>query len=351
MNNFRKLLSCIIVLCLVLSATIVPAGAVNLQKQAEISIAEISDRVQSFIAARKGNAFNIERYKELVDEYGSVIAYCYFLEPAGYIIIDTNAEVTEAAFENTASYRALVSQNDEIYYGGPLNYFTKESQEYNDIVTNEKMQKDAAVECIKNFDETVRLAKQEKAVSNFAAETRSTITTNKLPGKLRKYSYNTGVICGSTAAAIMLMYYRDNIDSWVVPSWHDTETGESLIELIRPQINGDPPHGAVCSDVVRGLNYYFRWRGISNKYSSKWTSGGVNETTYNAIKSLINSKRPAEILINQHPTYKNHFVVAHGVEKEIHGSTYYFVYAGDGWGSNDVLISFRYLRQYAYIVG
>ena len=188
-------------------------------------------------------------------------------------------------------------------------------------------------------------------VANVDKTDRGSITTNKLPGTLRRYSYNTGVICGSTAAAIMLMYYRDYIDSWVVPSWHDTTTGESLIELIRPEINGDPPQGAFCSDVVRGLNFYFRWRGISDEYSATWSSGGMNATTYNALKAQITSNNPVEILINSHPTYGNHFVVAHGVEKELHGgSTYYYIYAGDGWGSNNVLISLRYLREYAYII-
>ena len=343
----KKFIAIIMSILIVGCCLVTPASATNISKEKNNFITE---RVEDFVSSRKGEDFTIKAIKPFLDEEENVISYCYFLEPVGYVIIDTGAEVVEAAFDNTASYKALISQEGNIYYAGPLNYYTRNNSCYNNIMTKEAVPENAVAVSINEFTDTISTSVSYNAV-NTNALSRGSITTDKLTGTLRRYSYNTGVICGSTAAAIMLMYYRDYRDSWVVPSWHDTSTGQSLIELIRPEINGDPPQGAFCSDVVRGLNFYFRWRGIADQYSATWSSGSVSATTYNAIRSLITANKPVEILINDHPTYGNHFVVAHGVEKEIHGSTYYYIYAGDGWGSNNVLISFRYLRQYAYIIG
>ena len=349
MKSSRKLWSCLLVLCMVFSYLAIPASAIKpFTTDSEPSLT-IVERVEDFVSLRQGDKYTIETYKALLDENENTISYCFFLDPAGYVIIDTNAEVVEAAFESTASYEALINQDENIYYAGPLSYYTKEAFKYNNVVTQEEVPTNIVNISISEFTDTVNTASQHATYD--AVVTPNYITTNKLSGTLQTYSYNTGVICGSTAAAIMLMYYRDYRDSWVVPSWHDTPTGQSLIELIRPEINGDPPQGAFCSDVVRGLNFYFRWRGIADQYSSTWTTASNSSTTYNLIKSLITSNKPVELLINDHPTYGNHFVVAHGVEKELHGSTYYYIYAGDGWGSNNVLISFRYLRQLAYIIG
>lgn len=348
-KKFRKMTSFILVLCLVLTFYTFPVDSLQATGHTEIPSKKFLERVDNFISVRKGEQFKILSYIPLMRDDESIISYCFFLEPIGYVIIDNNTEIVEASFMNTASYKALKSTNKNIYYAGPLNYYTKETSSYSDIVTKEKISIKDATNYIKDYADNVESAKQQVILENQTANARN-ITINMLSGTLRQYSYNTGNICGSTAAAIMLMYYRDYIDSYVVPSWHDTSTGESLIELIRPQINGDPPQGAFCSDVVRGLNYYFRWRGISNEYSSTWANGGMNEATYNTIRAQIIANNPVEVLINDHPEYDDHFVVVHGIEKDVYISTYYFMYVGDGWGSNDVIISLRYLREYAYIV-
>ena len=350
MKKFNRLINKLIVVILifVFSITTVFASNSTYTKKSVISI--ITNRVENFISVREGNDFSVDKFKPLLNENKETISYCFFLNPEGYVIVDINGNVIEAAFEKTKSYEALVNNKGDIYYAGPLNYYSKNDNCYVNALTKRTI-KPKDFNTVASEFSNVTNRNSAQLLENNPISPRL-VTTNRLEGTLRTYSYNTGVICGSTAAAIMLMYYDDYRDSNMVPSWHATNTGESLIELIRPEINGDPPEAATCPDVVNGLNYYFRWRGVSDQYSATWASGSASEATYNALKNLITANKPAEILIQSHPKYGNHFVVVSGVEKEYHGSNnYYYVYVGDGWGSNNVLISMTYLYGYIYING
>ena len=104
MKSSRKFWSCLLVLCMVFSYLAIPASAFKkLTANSEPSLA-ITERVEDFVSLRQGDKYTIETYKALLDENENTISYCFFLNPAGYVIIDTNAEVVEAAFESTASY-------------------------------------------------------------------------------------------------------------------------------------------------------------------------------------------------------------------------------------------------------
>lgn len=138
------------------------------------------------------------------------------------------------------------------------------------------------------------------------------------------------------------MYYYDYVDSYMVPSWHVTDTGESLIKLIEPYLDGSEP-GSNTADAVSGLNWYFRWRGISSKY----TAVSQSPATFSKYGQIIRSNRPVLIDLDAHPTYNEHWVVGYGYI--IRGSAYY-ADVNDGWGSTGIIINMSYVGDIVYIV-
>lgn len=351
---FRRYLACLLVVCSLLSLSAIAASPIEGRLETvttQIVRESAEDFLNSQIDEQAG--YEIVSQKALYGANDLVLAHCYFLRPEGYVIVDTNGMVTEAAFEATASYRALQAGTEKIYYTGALSYYVKGNENYRDIVSQETVSAEAVASALVTHREMVQsnAVKTSLLQRNQSIQPQSSVVNQFATGSLRKYSYNPNVICGSTAAAILLMYYRDYKDSWIVPSWHVTDTGESLINLLVPQINGDPPQVAYSSDVALGLNWYFRWRGISDQYYSNWNQFVSQADTYEKFLSYMLASTPVEVLINNHGVYGNHFVVAHGVQlKWFGGDVYsYYMFVGDGWGSNDVLISMSYIRSYAYI--
>lgn len=282
----------------------------------------------------------------LLNDDNEYVAQCFFLKPAGYVIIRNDYVIAEAAFSDTKSAQMLRKYaNKSIYYGGALTYFTQSTEEgkFTEILSGEELNSFDAVATIQAAEDIARLSTQTM-VRDQSVQAASSLSIY-IRGSLRTgWNYNPDGRCGATAAAINLAYFADYIDSWVVPSWHMTSTGQSLTELLTPWIHptdssGNATGGAYAEDVVAGFNTYFRWRGISDRYTAFLGSMTLNNTLLNYV---VDGGIPVVILISNHPTYADHFVVSHGVVTNSNISSVSQVIVNDGWGSNNVRINISY---------
>ena len=297
----------------------------------------------------------ISKVEELVSSYDSVtlgkhvplynidnevIAYLFELEPRGYVIINEEGIIVEYSIEN--NFRA--TGNDKIYYGGPLKYYRKNETLYMDILSGKSVSKEALSNTITTYKEDTENAQQK--LSKDIGETNGIVSTRagssySIPGTTRKYKYNPDGICGSTAAAILLMYYDDYIDSNMVTSQYTTTDGIKLIQYLRPYIDGSQP-GSTTSDVVVGLYIYLDSRGLSQQYSSSSVVG----FTYAQYTYVIRQDKPAIVGLANHPNLGNHWVVGHGYT--IRGSAKYLE-INDGHGAIGVVINMDYVDDLIYI--
>lgn len=282
----------------------------------------------------------------LLDSNNEIAARCFFLKPAGYVIIRNDYLIAEAAFSDTKSAQMLREHAGEnIYYGGALTYFTQDTaEEYTEILSNTEVSSEEAVATIQSAEEIAQLSTATMAKST-SIQPAATLSFY-IRGSLREgWDYNPDGRCGATAAAITLAYFADYIDSWVVPSWHMTSNGQSLTELLTPWIHptdsaGNATGGAYAEDVVDGFNTYFRWRAISDRYTAFFRSASVLNSTL--LDYVVDEGIPVVTMINGHPTYGNHFVVSHGVVTNSSMTSVSQVIVNDGWGSNNIRISLSY---------
>lgn len=156
------------------------------------------------------------------------------------------------------------------------------------------------------------------------------------------YDYNPNGICGSVSAAIILQYYDDYLDDNILPE--EYENNEILtISKIMPYIdhinNFTAEGGSDVFDMTNGLNSYL---GDNNINSKSFTYKNFSTSTY---KSCIKSNKPVIIDLDEHPKYKEHWVVGYGYYIEQRKLTH--IICLDGWGNNYVLIPISYI---GYIV-
>ena len=294
--------------------------------------------------------------------YGSnndIVGYCFLLSPIGYVITSTNSAVVEASFEDCKSYQMLKElSNDMVYYAGPMSYYRKTNNEYVNVLTQNIMAVDSFEQSVNAYIAKTSVDAKESLSTTSTVQPASVILRYDIEGTLRSsISYNPTGICGATAAAILLMYYYDYKNQNIVPDEYVSTDAVSLIQYLVPSIHGDisNPTGAILEDVRDGLDLYFLDMEIStvNLGSNIGYETVTNLTylenslnhTYLDMKAEITSDRPIIVMLNGAPTYGNHFVVAHSVMQDASGGTYY-IYANDGWGSNNVLINIEYAVGY-----
>ena len=316
-------------------------------KQEKSSDSEILSIIKGF--SKENDSIEIDKIIDLYGYDDSITAKCYLLSPQGYAVFDNSNMLVEASFDDGKVFHSVKSfSNEKLYYAGPFNFYVNDSNNFQNIVNEEKASQSVFKSLNVDYYEKSQKTDSRKVESN-SIQPYGVKVYYTLPGKMRNFSYNPNGICGATVAAMALMYYRDNIDNYVVPSWHDTTTGESLIKLIAQQIHGslDNPVGATIANVVSGCNYYFRWRGIANSYSA--LSGYISNksTAFTNMKNIIQSNRPIVLLINSNPTYGDHYITVYEVFQDVGYVDAYYVNAMDGWGSTTT-VSLNYATGYVY---
>lgn len=150
------------------------------------------------------------------------------------------------------------------------------------------------------------LHEMEEAIAqqmNTTTRTRSMAATwgsDTISGTVPNYSYNAGDTCGSTAAAMWLKWYDNNVDGRYVPDSLSTANGQALCKHLIPYIDDNWYYGSNPIDVVSGIYDYLKTQGITY-----WA------TTELASISMLHSRvtvfnRPYILLLSKEPKYGNH---------------------------------------------
>lgn len=285
----------------------------------------------------------------LYDNSENIIAYYYKINPKGYIIISkTNFDVIEYS---TSSCSFNINNKNKYYYNGPLLYYIKSDNNYvTDIKSGEKIHKSDLKSSINNIsikDSNLQSLIAEKNINSnqYSLSSTPSLYTKKLSGNTRVYSYNPDGRCGSVAASICFAYYYDFIDSRYVDSFlaYDSN-GISLINYVSTFIC----NSATRTDVVNGMNSYLKAMRLSQ--NAKYSSGMKDN-----LKTIIENGKPCIIGLTNHPTYKNHWVVATGyqwypAQNQSYGRYIVYVVINDGWGSNNININPLYIDNYAIYI-
>ena len=145
-----------------------------------------------------------------------------------------------------------------------------------------------------------------------------------MKGTLKTW-YISGNNCGSIASAICMSFYRDYVNLHYVDNYHTGK--DALIALMQQYVGvGETNY----DDLVNGLNWYFKVRGIAN--SAVKTNGFI----FSTVRNKISANRPVIVRTTKPSTYGEHWIIAHGYfESAVDGN---YIIVNDGWGSNNVWI-------------
>ncbi len=130
------------------------------------------------------------------------------------------------------------------------------------------------------------------------------------------------------------MYYDDYVsDPYIASNYEVSGTGEALIKMLVPYIDGFTP-GSTSNDMVSGLNLYLASRGLSRNAQLLSKAN---------IATPFSSDKPVLIDLDNHPTYGEHWVVGYGYNRYQDGATTFKMYiVVNGWGNSGVYIDEDY---------
>ena len=290
-----------------------------------------------------------DEYVPLLDTNGNEIAKYYGTVNGGYAIIENNDDVIE--FDDDTPIDN-VKDNKEMYYFGPTQIFEKK---YDTLVSVHDSTYEVAFNDVsetyfnfiaeaKKIEDEVITASVEESEYEETCNPQKTIEpgvwVNLKGGHGNTLYKNTDCLdtnrkdnCGSTAAAIMLLYYDRYVSTKYVnnkyrkvENWQ--EFTDKLIGYIEP--NGG---GSSTSDVKNGINKYLKTRKIRPVCTSV-DKNGIFKDAKEVLVDKIDADRPIMLLFNDHPYFGNHWVVAEGYFIQDSGKKYTYACINNGWGDN-----------------
>lgn len=337
-----KFLSMIVCFLMIISFVLQPVNANEMNspfdKEYTSNFMDVKDKniVKSVVLYSKTN-FSVATYLEF--------------SPTGYMIID-NVSGLPIEFSEDKIVSFISTAVERVYYEGPLEYYIKDLTGYNNNFGNKYNIKTFESKYTNNFKEyfSNNVVNKSKGLS-------STYSDLYIPGYslMPNYSYNPNGICGSTAAAMLLMYHDKYSNNYYVPSYLESSNGISLIEHLVPFIDGTVP-GSTMADALNGLNGYLNDQAFLG--------------TANSTSNYILSKGAAMIDLTDKSSYGQHWVVAYGIRQyynidplsttkitsktdtdiQINNvPTYSTVIVVDGGGSKGVFIDRQYIEGALYL--
>lgn len=300
--------------------------------------------IMEYLSLKENVIFDIKDPIELYDSEENPAFLCFSLNDKGYIIINRyDFSIPEYSLRNS---NVFLNSKKKIYYDGPLNYLELSGEELIDAKSG------MVLSTIDEFKIKSRLEMNDKLSINEKLKKIDTLMEYKeiyrtetepivLSHKLETYDYNPDGRCGSVATAILLQYYDNNINESYVPDRYDYENG--LINHLVPYIEGTSM-GSTPEELKNGLNDYLDDQNIINP-------ANLYSYSISRIKSKIDSDRPIIVDLNNHSTYNEHWVVAHGynIVDKIILPDIVTVIVNDGWGNNDINIDPANIGKLVYL--
>lgn len=317
----------------------------------------LSDFAQQVITDE--NMGEILNYRELLDPDNNAIAYCLDFSD-GYMILDLYGEIVEYSECSNSPFEDIT---EDIYYSGPLSYYTKEQNHYVDVCSEDEIPYNMLKETTESFSQiseenSIEADGPENAISLMSLKTTTTTTSDglrkvktALTDKPRCFDYYTSPHCGRVAVTTLLFYYYDYINSSILKSSY-ANNPKSLFNFLGSYIPGNASYSAIKN----GLSSAFPK--ISNSvydiktYSNGMTSNEVLTTWNSYMYVILTGKIPAILLLNGHPSYGNHWVVTYGVIAYYDSSNkivkrQYVV--NNGFQKNDIKIGHQYAAGFIHL--
>jgi hypothetical protein len=325
----KKFISCILILLVVFSTnfTIIAKEDIYSEYQYEKEVAI------SFL-----NSIGIE--KKLVNPImlynldGEEEVISYELDNGGYIIVNINdLSIPEFSLKGN---RKFSEPNTKYVYNGPLAYFIENNNELVDIKTKAILSKDEfrtkykKEKINKEAKFKADISKYSKVPMERIINAKKNLHITQLPKTLKTW-YKSGGYCGPIASSILFMYYDKQFDDSYVSTSKESET---LIDLMINYVTtsgGDPEDGTSYDELNDAINDYLDDY-FSSNYSVIYKKPSYESAT-SKIKYCIANDKPAIVGLDNHATYGDHWVIAHG-----YVTSYAYIVVNDGWGENDVWI-------------
>lgn len=285
-----------------------------------------NEKIQSLLRSYNEEAdYQKVRYLQSAD-CNNLYVYIPF-KSGGYLIYDTHLNlIHEYSTSHGNSY--IEDYEGTVFYTGALGYYKKENDgSYVEIPSGRRVGKE------KEFIDMAKLKASEiqgrLRETSLAPESISATVNHLITGTVPNYSYNPNGICGSTAAAMLLRWYDLYVNSNYVPSSLQTSTGITLIDHLRPYIDGTTP-GSTTGEVYTGILSYCSDQGVFH-------NAGYAAVSLAYVSGRVDSFGTPYILgVSTSPTYVKHWVTGYGYSTS-GGSS--FAIVNDGWGNTNVSIN------------
>lgn len=325
----NKLFICILVVCLIVSTcgiTVFADGSGT--DSANYIESESFDEALAKALYFADKALGDNLYENILGlyDFNNVCRFLYVdFGENGYVIVDFESLLIVEAGMSRNSY---ITNNQKIYYTGPLSYFVKDGEEFVELYPVLTEQSSSSINTIQNCAigaEVLPLAETDYAVT--------------IRGTVPNYSYNPTGICGSTAAAMWLMYMDENYNDNYVAQNLESANGVSLILAIESYIDGYSP-GSTGEALQNGLQQYLYDRSITLTIRRSGYSSTI-------VKNQVSSNKPFMVAVSGHPTYANHWVTAYGYYIERSPNIAYLI-VNDGHGGRGMYINPSYIDYLVY---
>lgn len=179
-----------------------------------------------------------------------------------------------------------------------------------------------------------------------------------ITGRTRCFSYNTNGTCGSTACALLMYYYYDNINKNYITDKKYIGTSDSkqkaLVSYFQNKMN-DKGNGTGYGDLKKGLNAYLS--SVDKSKDATYVDGHTN-STLKKIKERIDANRACIVGTSGDPLYEDHWVVGVGYLQytgttATGSSQLNFIKVNNGWYTTEsksiVYINYDYVDGVVYL--
>lgn len=260
-----------------------------------------------------------------------------------YIIYDTEYNMVEYSDSKLSEYHDVTTT---LYYGGPLAYYVKESEVFEDLQSGKLYTVDdfCSSDELKSQVEANEIAIDSELDSEI--QPMATVKANyTIPNCDLSYydpDWNTREkyegSCGQIAATGILAYLASE-GSVNIPVFYVKNPYYLFLELIQIIPHRTIDYGTTPVQIVTGLTNYAENKSYSYTVSYKLFSEG--ETAY---KSNIRKGIPCMVQIVGHPKYGSHWTMGYGYKiVELTSGTSASVIVDDGWGNDNICISNIYI--------
>ncbi|MCD7772753.1 MAG: hypothetical protein LUH08_01675, partial [Ruminococcus sp.] len=257
-----------------------------------------------------------------------------------YIIYDTEYNMVEYSDSKLSEYHNVTTT---LYYGGPLAYYVKESEVFEDLQSGKLYTVDdfCFSDELKSQVEANEIAIDSELDSEI--QPMATVTANyTIPDADFSYydpAWNTESkypsSCGQVAATAVLAYLQavEGID---LPTFYLQTPYYLFLELIQTIPHNDESYATSVLGMVTGLNNYATKKGCSYYV----TSAAFSTSAENTYRTKARDEIPSLISITGHPKYGDHWVIGYGYKTvQLTSGTSKSVIVDDGWGNDNICIS------------